>query len=296
LWSPEFIYELFYGNRQMIGSCELNHLLSWPEDAERHQQNLWASVALGGDKFLPDIRSRNQIIMALNELEIPKFLDPALTWHSSSPEILELVRRGRRKKIKTALGFSPGEDSIKYLKRLLKLVGRDLSCRNRKRVNGSENATRFYGIAEDKLNNPIRLAVMEAVSLRYSDESARAEMRSSKWEEFLEKNKPPEMPETPTIPKLEPVSDQLNIFINLGGSDTAKTHPLTPNIQLPIDPSCPITIGQMFRSYHKKLERWETHTVKEIERCGESFVIGFGGFWELVEDLLNPQGQFSIVT
>lgn len=287
LWRPEFIYELLYGNRQMIASCELNYLLKYPEDAERHQQNLWASVALGGDKFLPDIRSRHQIIMALNDLEISKFLDPALTWNSSSPEILELVRRGRRKKIRTALGFSPGEDPIKYLRRLLKLVGRDLSCRDRKRVDGSENPVRFYGIAEDKLNSPVRLAVMEAVRLRYSDEGARTEIRKPKWEEFLEKNKLIEVAEIPTISKFDPVPDQPNIFINLAGSDTAQTV-LTPNTQAETEEKHPVAIGQKFRWKHPTLGTWEYFTVKGFEQHNGNYSVWLGScIWESLEDLLS---------
>lgn len=231
LWSPDFIYELIYGNRQMIASCELKYLLNNPEDAKRHQQNLWATVALGGDKFLPDIRSRHQIITALSELGVNTFLDPARTWYNSSPELLEIVRRGKRKKIRTALGFSPGVDPIKYLKRVFGLIGFELALKNQKRLNGSENPTRFYGIDQVKVNDPIRLAVSEAVKLRYSDESARAEFRVSKWDEFLKNINPEKIPLTTDIPRIEPVSDQPNILINLGlsvTSEKAKTESKRP--------------------------------------------------------------------
>lgn len=294
LWSPDFIYELFYGNRQTISSCEMNYLLNNPEDAKRHQQNLWAAVALGGDKFLPDIRSRHQIITALSELGINTFLDPARNWCNSSPELLELVRRGKRKKIRTALGFTPGKDPIKYLGRLLKLVGFDLALKKQKRLNGSENPSRFYGIDQVKVNDPIRLAVSEAVRLRYSDESARAEFKVSKWDEFLEKIRPEKIPVTTAISRIDPVPIQPNILINLGLSVTPETQHLTPNIQHPTEQNCPVAIGQMFRWFHPHTKRWENLTVTVVEPCNGSYVVGLGGAWEMIDNLLDPQQYIAI--
>jgi len=280
LWSPQFIYELIYGNRQLIRGCELFYLLSNPEDTERHQQNLWAAVALGSDKFLPDIRSRHQIITALLELGITQFLDPALDWCNSSPELLELVKRGKGKKIRIALGFSPGVDPIKYLRRCLQLIGVDLSYRRQERLNGSPNPIRFYGMNQDKVYNPIRIAVLDAVKLRYSDEAARAEIKPSKWVEFSEKFEASEQPKTTAIYNVEPVADQLNLLSELAVSAT----PEKPKTES----KCPVAIGQKFRWKHPTLGTWEYFTVKGYEQHNGNYSVWLGScIWESLEDLLS---------
>ncbi len=280
LWSPEFIYELIYGNRQLIRGCELFYLLSNPEDTERHQQNLWAAVALGSDKFLPDIRSRHQIITALLELGITQFLDPALDWCNSSPELLELVKRGKGKKIRIALGFSPGVDPIKYLRRCLQLIGVDLSYRRQERLNGSPNPIRFYGMNQDKVYNPFRIAVLDAVKLRYSDEAARAEIKPSKWVEFSEKFEASEQPKTTAIYNVEPVADQLNLLSELAVSAT----PEKPKTES----KCPVAIGQKFRWKHPTLGTWEYFTVKGFEQHNGNYSVWLGScIWESLEDLLS---------
>ncbi|MEL7039240.1 MAG: bifunctional DNA primase/polymerase [Cyanobacteria bacterium J06592_8] len=71
-WCVDFVLEMFVKNRRLVTAMETYYLLNNPEDARDKQRNLWAGLALGGERFLADVRSQHQTIEALRYLNIPQ--------------------------------------------------------------------------------------------------------------------------------------------------------------------------------------------------------------------------------
>jgi hypothetical protein len=59
-----------------------------------------------------------------------QFLDPDRVWTNDSPEVQKFLKDGKRKDVLKILGIrSPGKNGIKYINRLLRLIGVSLVCR-----------------------------------------------------------------------------------------------------------------------------------------------------------------------
>ena len=69
IWSKELIY-IFRKYRNFISQSELHYFLYHPEHLLKQQQELWGYRALGGIKFLADVRSRHLKIKALDKFKI----------------------------------------------------------------------------------------------------------------------------------------------------------------------------------------------------------------------------------
>jgi len=186
VWSEELIY-LFRKQRDFISQSELYYFLYHPEHLQEQQQELWGYLALGGMKFLGDVRSRHLKIKALEKLNIKQFLesDSDRWWTCHDPELKQLLTTARRsKKLSAALGIVPGKHSINYLRRLLELVGHTLECKK-------SNGNRSYRVVTQKsLKNvaldldEVRMTLSKCLEKKYNPTTA-PEQKSSKWDEAL---------------------------------------------------------------------------------------------------------------
>lgn len=172
-WTAEFIKYLRYDNPKTIGAANLLYQFQHPEVCAKKQQNAWAKIATERAIFLPDLHSPHIKAKALQFLKFERFLECDLTWHKDSPEIIELVRLGKRDRVVNAIGFgvpltAKGElDGMRYLRKLLELVGLKLGkCQ---KVQAEGKRLNCYSLDAEWLANPVRLAIAEAVARRFEE-------------------------------------------------------------------------------------------------------------------------------
>jgi hypothetical protein len=207
-WNKEFIKFLKYDHPKAIAGAELLYLFKNPDLANKKQHNFWAKIATERAIFLPDITSSHLKVKALQFINFERFLDPDKTWHKNSPEILELVKLGNRPRVYNVLGlfvpkFTKGKrkgeyDGITYLRKLLGMVGLQLGPCQQKQVEGK----RFNEYALDRvwLENPVRVAIADAVARRYEEFSLNwvmPEVLTTPVRDVLEAVEPPDLTNEP---------------------------------------------------------------------------------------------------
>jgi hypothetical protein len=105
---------------------------------------------------------------------LEQFLDPEKQWHKNSPEILELVQKGEKESVAINLGKvlrnKLGQaDGIRYLQKLLEMVGLKLGKASLlPRIEGQPRV-RVYGLDAEVLHSPLRCAIATAVERRYQE-------------------------------------------------------------------------------------------------------------------------------
>jgi hypothetical protein len=120
LWGWEFIDRIRSKDRSLLNQLENSWLFHNPDDAEYLQKSKWESGKF--ESFLPDHSPQWLKLKALHKLQISQFLNPDTCWDNESPEIKSLLRDGGRSDARKILG-EPGKNGIKYLNRLLGLIG-----------------------------------------------------------------------------------------------------------------------------------------------------------------------------
>jgi len=126
LWKSQFVHRVRFDDRALLSQLENSWLFHHPDDAEYLQKAKWESGKL--ESFAPDHSSRWLKLKVLSKLNIMQFLDPDRVWTNDSPEVQKVLKDGKRKDVLQILG-SPGKNGIKYINRLLRLVGISLVCR-----------------------------------------------------------------------------------------------------------------------------------------------------------------------
>ena len=238
IWSVDFILEMFVKDRQKVQALEKCYYLNNPEDAKSKQQNLWAHIALNGDIFLPDVNSDHLFSKALYYLGIPDLLNGEQV-EFTAEDFKSLVKRASHKKVVTALGFKPGEDAIKYVQKLLKLVGARLVSIRRSRKDG---LARIYRLVTPCQPNPLEkndhdsklaaysMAVYRGIDIRHREMQARIEAseKVAAWDEFLSYFSPEifgseKTPQSHTGGGVEGDPDHQLSYINSGESGSPQT-------------------------------------------------------------------------
>jgi len=126
LWKWKFVHRVRFDDRALLSQLENSWLFHHPDDAEYLQKAKWESGKL--ESFAPDHSSRWLKLKVLSKLNIMQFLDPDRVWTNDSPEVQKVLKDGKRKDVLQILG-SPGKNGIKYINRLLRLIGVSLVCR-----------------------------------------------------------------------------------------------------------------------------------------------------------------------
>jgi hypothetical protein len=126
LWKWQFVHRVRFDERLLLRQLENSWLFNHPEDAEYLQKSKWETGKL--ESFAPDHSSLWLKLKTLSKLNIMQFLDPDRIWTKDSPEVQKFLKDGGRKDVKKILG-NPGKDAIKYVNRLLKLIGISLISR-----------------------------------------------------------------------------------------------------------------------------------------------------------------------
>jgi hypothetical protein len=126
LWNWQFVHRIKFDDRSLLTQLETAWLFNNLEDAEYLQRGKWETGKL--ESSLSDHSSRWLKLKTLSKLNLTQFLDPDRTWSEKSPEIQEFFRWGKNKDVAKILG-NPGKSSIKYVNRLLRLIGVSLVSR-----------------------------------------------------------------------------------------------------------------------------------------------------------------------
>ena len=128
LWKWKFVHRMRFDDRALLSQLENSWLFHHPDDAEYLQKAKWESGKL--ESFAPDHSSRWLKLKVLSKLNIMQFLDTDRVWTNDSPEVQKFLKDGKRKDVLKILGIgSPGKNGIKYINRLLRLIGVSLVCR-----------------------------------------------------------------------------------------------------------------------------------------------------------------------
>ena len=208
LWKWEFVHRIRGKDSSLLNHLENSWLFHNPDDAEYLQKPKWDCEKL--ETFLPDHSTRWLKLRTLRELNIVQFLNPDTFWNNESPEIKKLLKGGERKGIRKILG-EPGKDGIKYVNKLLGLIGVKLVSRAGRGEDGKWQRTYHYQPEptwKETKAGPQRecslpedwpeLAELTAVRMSQKVESKKASVKSA---------------ETVTVTALDPVADVPD-FIN----------------------------------------------------------------------------------
>ena len=237
IWSKELIY-LFRKHRDFISQEELYYFLYNPQYLQEQQEELWGYIALGGMKFLADVRSRHLKIKALEKLNIKQFLESEEPWNCNSPEIKQLLTTARRsKKLSAALGIVPGKDAIKYLQRVVNLLGHEVNYIGRNSKNTRKyKVMAIQGIDKVALDiGEVKEVLSKCLDRKYNPTPNTQEhsKSQSKWEEvkhiYLSLEKSPENIERP---QAEPAPFKPHSVITLEANGAVKH----PNLDLYLPP------------------------------------------------------------
>ena len=126
LWKSQFVHRVRFDDRALLSQLENSWLFHHPDEAEYLQKAKWESGKL--ESFAPDHSSRWLKLKVLSKLNIMQFLDPDRIWTNDSLEVQKFLKDGKRKDVLKILG-NPGKNGIKYINRLLRLIGVSLVCR-----------------------------------------------------------------------------------------------------------------------------------------------------------------------
>ena len=137
LWNWQFVHRVRFDDRSLLTQLETAWLFNNPEEAELLQRSKWETGKL--ESSLSDHSSRWLKLKTLSELKLRQFLDPERTWSEESPEIQEFLKWGKNKDVAKILG-NPGKSGIKYVNRLLRLIGVSLISRQTR----GEDKQRLY--------------------------------------------------------------------------------------------------------------------------------------------------------
>jgi|GEM_PF-5218047 len=204
IWTEDFILENHIKQRDFISKQERFWLLANPHiSAKRHEVDWYFHYQREFFYLGAARKSNHSTIWALQQLNIAQFYKGE--WFKDSPEVLELIEKGKNPDIALALGFSPGsktangKERVEYLRQVLDLAGVKLG-KGHKRTIGNQRV-RVYSVDNEAWNNPVRLAVIESVGQKFS-EWFESEKSKVTWFEPTPENSP----EIASNPELEPVS------------------------------------------------------------------------------------------
>jgi Domain of unknown function (DUF3854)/Origin of replication binding protein len=120
LWKWKFVHRIRFDDRALLSQLENSWLFHHLHDAEYLQKAKWESGKL--ESFAPDHSSRWLKLKVLSKLNIMQFLDSDRVWTNDSLEVQKFLKDGKRKDVLKILG-RPGKNGIKYINRLLRLIG-----------------------------------------------------------------------------------------------------------------------------------------------------------------------------
>jgi hypothetical protein len=170
-WSVDLIYKFRYGNPKFISQCELFYFFENPKIARSIQIEKYHRLTQLDYQYqaLGRFHSPYATCEALEALGIRKLMEGDLELTNDSPEVKEIVRRGRDKKISDTLGKYPGKDGVKYVNSVLSIIGLGLK-KGKKKVQGK--TIRFYKFDRELASDLDRINALKCLENRYLPKTA----------------------------------------------------------------------------------------------------------------------------
>jgi hypothetical protein len=174
-WNEEFIYRVFYKERDLIRQCEMywlycNSLELEKIKAERRLHAILRSESTDAGYFVGDVRSRFARISLLKTLGFDQFFSATAIWNAASPQLVAFAQRCSEPKNAAILGCRPGKDLIKFINRLLGWFGRELKSLNR-----SSEGVRNYQLSLLFVEDKDVQNILACLDRRYGTDLAKIE-------------------------------------------------------------------------------------------------------------------------
>lgn len=155
LWNWEFVRRVRFDETNLLNQLAASWALENPEDAD-----YLASTKLKAGKrvFLGDFDSRWLRGRLLASLNIKQFLEPGKVWTNNSPEVLAIVKTCSKKAIAAELGHPGKTPGIRFINKLLGMIGVQLISKAIKR-DGKTVREYSYDPEKSRPENWDRLAI-----------------------------------------------------------------------------------------------------------------------------------------
>ena len=178
--TPEFINEnVVSDKRRKLNAIKLFWKLNNPDAAkyydEKEYSHKFTQFAIHDTVYLPDIKAYSPLVSELLDLEILEVLaNPDKEYTQDDPWLLGLKQKSlfRRGRLNDLCNVTVTKDShpVHLANRLLAKIGLGL-VGQRKRVNGER--VWIYKLNLERLNDPDRLAILNALDLKWSQTKAK---------------------------------------------------------------------------------------------------------------------------
>lgn len=187
VWTPEFIAEYYLKEKEFISKQQRFYLLNNFEISKKRSEVNWYYLATNQHFFLGQAKGDSHCkLWALQQLNIFQFLDGE--FHKDSPAVVKLISTVReRKDIASALNTTPKseteskKENIEFLRSLLDSIGIKLAKPIQKLIHGIR--TRVYSIDKEAMENPVRLAVLDAIARKFDNYLESEKVSKVNWEE-----------------------------------------------------------------------------------------------------------------
>ena len=175
----EFVHKMVVKDqRRSLNAIKLYWKLTNPDATlyqdQKEYDHKFRQFAEHETVFLPDIKAYGPIVeelIILGILDAIDLSDPDKAYTSDSPELLEFKQKClfRRNSIKQKLNIGVSKDSnpLHLANRFLEKIGLKLKCVERKREGNTK--IRIYKIDQEILNDPDRLAVLNALDSKWGE-------------------------------------------------------------------------------------------------------------------------------
>lgn len=165
-WSAAFVRRVFYDDRDLLTRCELFFFVHHPDIAKQLQQSRWFNLLKAGQVDLAHHSSRYLKVKAMREIGLMQFLEPGFTWSKESPFVHTLYKRCQSsRQQQTHLGLMVRKlKPVDVVGRLLGKLGVPTTS---ELVSTETGRIRVYRVNTQALLDPDKVAIMEALDIRY---------------------------------------------------------------------------------------------------------------------------------
>jgi len=168
------LIEQTLSNRNFLSQHEIFYRLTNPELSRLKSEVNWFYKATNEFNFLlPLVSDIHLKVEAFSQLNLLQFLDGRL-YYKNSPEVIEFYNKAlNNPDIALALGMkvakptASGKERIDLVRRCLKSIGIQFKYEGKPLIDGKQHYT--YKVDTEELNNPERLAILEAIARRYDN-------------------------------------------------------------------------------------------------------------------------------
>jgi hypothetical protein len=173
-------------NRNYLTQHELFYRLNHPESSRLKSEVNWYYKATSEFSFLlPLSKDIHLKVDALNQLNLLEFID-GRKYYKNSPEVIELYNKALNNPeialaldLKVAVPTVSGKERIDLLRRCLKLIGVKLKNTGKPLIDGKQHYC--YAVDKEELNNPERLAILDAIDRKYTTWSNSESVAKVNW-------------------------------------------------------------------------------------------------------------------